>query len=123
MRFKASKLFDWWSVPHFLFGVVMAFVAITFSFSESYVFLVTLILAILWEFLEKRYRIGEAPGNGTVDVLLPLIAFGITIPLVDHINPNPEHYQALLIVVTLLYIFTNFFAWRARFDRDHEFMG
>ncbi len=121
--FNPTKLFDWWSVPHFLFGMVTALVALAFSLSVSRVFLATLALAIVWELLKKRYRISEAPGNGTVDVLLPLIAFGITFLLVDRVGVNPEHYQALLIVTSFLYVSVNFFAWRARLERDREFQG
>ena len=121
--FNPKKLFDWWSVPHFMFGMVTALAALAFSLSVPRVFLATLALAIVWELLEKRYRISEAPGNGAVDVILPLIAFAITLVLVDRADPNPDHHMALLIVATLLYIFVNFFAWRARIERDREFQG
>ncbi|MFZ2300180.1 MAG: hypothetical protein WAW00_03535 [Candidatus Moraniibacteriota bacterium] len=121
--FDLKKLFDWWSVPHFLFGMVTALTTITFSFPIFYAFFATLILALLWELLETRYRISEAPGNGTIDVILPLIAFGITFLLVDRMDPNPEHHRSLLIVVSILYLATNFFAWRARLERDREFLG
>lgn len=119
--FDMKKLFDWWSVPHFLFGMITALTAIVFSFPTSYAFFATLYLALFWELLEKKYRLSEAPGNALIDILLPLSAFGITLLLVNRTDPNPEHHTALLIAVSLLYLCVNFFAWRARFDRDREF--
>lgn len=118
-----KKLIDPWSVPHFLFGMVTALVAIVFSFPASYAFFATLYLALFWELLEKRYRLSEAPGNALIDIFLPLLAFGITFMLVDRADPHPERHMALLIVVFLVYVATNFFAWRARFERDRDFRG
>lgn len=121
--FDTKKLFDWWSVPHFLFGMVMALAAIVFSFPTSYAFFATLYLALFWELLEKRYRLSEAPGNALIDILLPLFAFGMTFMLVNQADPDPDRQSALLIVVVLLYLSVNFFAWRARFENDREFQG
>lgn len=126
MRKKCSSLhkaFDWWSVPHFLFGMVMALGALVFSLPVFPFFFVTLILAIFWELLEKRYRIREASSNTLIDILLPLIAFVITLFLVDQADANPEHHRSLFTIVSLLYSSINFFAWRARFNRDGEFQN
>ena len=117
------RALDWWSVPHFLFGMVVALGAFVFSLPVLPFFFATLILALFWELLEKRYRIDEASGNTLIDILLPLIAFVITLFLVDQVDANPEHYRALFAIVFLLYIAINFFAWRARFERDGEFLG
>jgi hypothetical protein len=121
--FDAKKLFDWWSVPHFMFGIVTALAAISFSWGAGYAFLGTLVLALLWELLEKYVRLSEAPGNGWVDVVLPLLAFVMTYFLVDQAALNHDRHLALLTITVLLYLFINFIAWRARFERDEDFWG
>jgi len=118
-----KKMLDWWSVPHFLFGMVTALVAMVFSVPVFHGFLATLYLAIFWELLEKRYRLSEAPGNAPVDILLPLLAFGMTFLLVGQSHPEPDRVASLLVVIFLLYMAVNFFSWRARFERDQEFLG
>lgn len=121
--FDPKKLFDWWSVPHFLFGMVMALFAIVFSLPLSYVLFMMFFLALLWEILEQRYILFEIPVNVMIDILLPFLSFGITSILVARADPDPERVSGLLIIVFLLYCVINFFAWRARFDRDREFLG
>ncbi|MBP9728509.1 MAG: hypothetical protein KBD27_04000 [Candidatus Moranbacteria bacterium] len=121
--FDPNKLFDWWSVPHFMFGVVTALAAIAFYWPAFYVFVGTLILALFWELLEKYVRLSEAPGNGWVDVVLPLLAFVITFLLVDQAELNHERHLGLLLITVLLYLFINMIAWRARFEKDEEFLG
>lgn len=121
--FRPSKLFDWWSVPHFMFGIVMALAAISFSWDMYLTLLWTLILALLWELLEKYVRLSEAPGNGWVDVMLPFLAFALTSVLVDQAALNHERHLGLLVITVLLYGFVNMIAWRARFEKDHDFLA
>lgn len=121
--FDAKKLFDWWSVPHFMFGIVTALFAISFTWPAPYVFLGTLVLALLWELLEKYVRLSEAPGNGWIDVVLPLIAFVMTYLLVDQAALNHDRHLGLLTITLLLYFFINLIAWRARFEKDQDFLG
>lgn len=118
---NVRKLIDPWSAPHFLFGTVMAFVVIVFSLPVMTTFFAMLIIALLWEWLEKYFRLSEAPGNAGMDVLLPLFAFAVTFFFVNTTNMSAEQGQALLIISIFLYIFVNFFAWRARFEHDREF--
>ena len=121
--FDAKKLFFFFSVPHFMFGIVMALFAISFSWPASYTFLGMLVLALLWELLEKYVRLSEAPGNGWVDVVLPLLAFVITYLLVDQAALNHDRHLGLLTITLLLYLFINLIAWRARFEKDEDFLG
>ncbi|MDD2766186.1 MAG: hypothetical protein PHH40_00295 [Candidatus Moranbacteria bacterium] len=118
-----KKLIDFWSIPHFLFGTLLALATITFVLSIEYMFLVTLFLAIVWELIEMKWRLCEAPGNGFVDVLLALVGFTVTFLLVNRVGVSPERYGSLLIFTTLLFLCLNFFAWRARFEHDREFQG
>jgi hypothetical protein len=121
--FDPSKLFDWWSVPHFMFGVVTALFAISYSWPAFQTFVGTLILALLWELLEKYVRLSEAPGNGWIDVVLPLLAFVMTYLLVDQAALNHDRHVGLLTITLLLYLFINLIAWRARFEKDEDFLG
>lgn len=121
--FDPRKLFDWWSVPHFMFGIVIALAAISFSWPTFPTFLGMLVMALLWELLEKYVRLSEAPGNGWVDVVLPLIGFVITYLLVDQATLNHERHLGLLTITVLLYGFINLIAWQARFDKDQDFLG
>lgn len=121
--FDARKLFDWWSVPHFMFGVVTALFAISYSWPAFETFVGTLILALLWELLEKYVRLSEAPGNGWIDVVLPLLAFVMTYLLVDQAALNHDRHVGLLTITLLLYVFINMIAWRARFEKDEDFLG
>lgn len=121
--FDPKKLFDWWSVPHFMFGIVTALAAISFSWDVFSTFLGTIILALLWELLEKFVRLSEAPGNGWVDVVLPLMAFVMTVLLVDQAELNHDRHLGLLTITLLLYGFINLIAWRARFEKDQDFLG
>lgn len=121
--FDANKLFDWWSVPHFMFGVVICLAAISFSWPIFLAFIMTLILALLWELLEKYVRLSEAPGNGWVDVVLALTGFVITLLLIDQAELNHERHVGLFVMTLLLYLFINMIAWRARFEKDEEFLG
>lgn len=120
--FDSRKLFDWWSVSHFMFGIVIAFLVITFSWSVWYAFIGMLVLALLWELFEKYIRLREAPGNSLVDIVLPLLAFTMTFLLVDKAALNHDRHLALLLMTLLLYGFINMIAWRARFEKDQDFL-
>ena len=65
-------LLDAWSIPHFLFGMVMALVAIVFQLPILTTFVVLVVIAILWEFFEMRMKLRENLWNVISDVLLPL---------------------------------------------------
>lgn len=118
-----KKVIDPWSVPHFLFGMVAALGALVFSWPLLEMFFVTLAIAILWEFAEMRMRLREAEWNVMSDVLLPLVAYGLTVGLVDQAGIDARHRESLLIVSLILYLFTNAYAWLARLERDREFMS
>jgi hypothetical protein len=51
---------DFWSVPHFLFGVLIAMIVQVFSFPAVPLFMVMLSIAILWEIVEMRLKIRES---------------------------------------------------------------
>lgn len=118
------KLIDFWSVPHFLFGVVAALVAVVFEYPFTYAFYVTLTIALLWEVFEAKYRLGEVSINVLSDIALPLVAFPITYVLASHEAITFEHRVTLLVITGIIYIYSNVVAWRARLeDRDPDFLS
>lgn len=119
---RVRRLLDPWSVPHFLFGMVVALAAITWSWPLVAAFLATLIAAVLWEYVEHRVGIHEYSENQWMDVVLPLFAFVITLLLVNQAPLEHDHHLALFVSVFLLFGFTNAAAWRARLQHDREFL-
>ncbi len=114
---------DFWSIPHFLFGAVTALGAETIGLSFGVGFFSTLGIAILWELFEKRMKIGENIRNVLSDIVLPLVAFPATWLYAEQVAIAPERRLALFVTVTILHIFINFLAWRARAEKDREFMA
>jgi len=121
--FRIGRLIDYWSIPHFLFGTVMAFGAAMLSYSFPQTFLVTFVLALLWEYTERRFRLREAPGNSTMDVVLALISVGITFVFAESLDRALISSGALFVVAGILFLCVNYFAWVGRFDHEREFRG
>jgi len=120
-RFDAKKIIDYWSIPHFLFGTVMALLAVTFLLPFEFVLALTLSLAVLWEILEIWTGLQESFINRMSDIVLALLSFAITFSMTNHIHRNITHPDSLLVIAILFFFSVNFFAWRARFEHDHEF--
>lgn len=118
-----SRLLDPWSVPHFLFGMVMALGVITFDWPLFPTLFILLSTAFLWEYAERSWGILERKGNPGMDIALPVLAFGLTFLLVDQALLHTEKSFALFVSVLLLFIFANAAAWRARIQKDKSFLG
>ncbi len=117
-----KRWLDPWSVPHFLFGMVLALAGITFYWPLVVTFLALVILAFLWEYIERQVGIHESKGNPKMDVVLPILAFWATFLLVDRAPLHKEQHMALFICVLLLFIFLNLVAWRARLQKEKGFL-
>jgi hypothetical protein len=61
---KELRYVDWWSVPHFLSGVLLAMFGIGVAWVAA--------LAIAWELIEITAAVDEYPTNRVVDVVLAL---------------------------------------------------
>lgn len=116
-----NRLLDFWSVPHFLFGVVSALITVAFAFPEWPMFFATLGGAILWEIFESRFDLGEVSWNVASDILLPLTAFPVTFSFATHPLVTQEHRVLLLVVAFFVFVYVNAIAWRARFEGDSDF--
>lgn len=115
------ELIDFWSIPHFLFGVVTALLAVVFSIPSGPMFILTLIGAMLWEWFESRNGIKETLRNRISDILFPLISFPVTYLYARYAVDEPEHRRALLAIVSIVFFYVNFMAWKARFEHDGDF--
>lgn len=120
---KNRLIIDFWSVPHFLAGVVTGLAASAFSWDPVVVFAATLLLAIVWEFFEKSIEVGEGLRNVISDIVLPLVAFPVTYLYAEHAVTTHERRLALLVAVLGVYTYINFIAWRARSERDGDFLN
>ena len=116
-----SKLIDFWSVPHFLAGVVAALIAVVFVLPPVPMFFATLVIAILWELFESRLHFGEVSWNVASDIILPLLAFPVVFLLANRPELGMEHRVFLLAIASFIYIYTNIIAWQARLDGDIDF--
>jgi hypothetical protein len=83
-RFLSNRAFwerryiDMWTIPHTLFGVVVAFTLINFSSVGFWVGLaITTVLAIFWEAFERITKIGneEYVSNSIGDIIVADIGF------------------------------------------------
>jgi hypothetical protein len=115
------KLIDFWSVPHFLAGVVAALIAVVFSLPPVPMFFATLVLAVLWELFEAHFDLGEVSWNVASDIALPLLSFPLTFMLASRPEMEAEHRVLLLVIASSIYIYTNVVSWGARLDGDGDF--
>ena len=120
---KPADFIDMWSVPHFLLGTLIAMFGRVFDYPALPLLLVTLIIAILWEWVEMRLRIRESQLNVVSDILMPLFAYVVTLWLAGGERTTHEQRVALLIVTIIFYTLVSYAAWRARFDDDPDFQG
>lgn len=113
---------DYWSMPHFLLGTLIALIGRVLDFPSFPLFFVTLIVAVLWEFVEMQLRIREAKVNVISDIVMPLFAYIVTLWLTGADSMQQEQYLALLSVTIIFYVLASYAAWTARFGRDPDFL-
>lgn len=116
-----GRAFDLWSIPHFLFGILMAFVPPLMGISFSMMLTLTAILAVLWELFEMYIGIKETILNSLLDVFLPIVAYILT----SYILLSSSYHRDNLIVIAtaffILYLFTNISGWLAYRRRNRDF--
>ncbi|MEK7144946.1 MAG: hypothetical protein AAB794_03800 [Patescibacteria group bacterium] len=118
---KQGKALDLWSIPHFLFGILMGMLPPLIGISLLTALSLTLILALLWELYEKLVEIKETFLNSVFDVILPIVAF-TCISLVFHFYSfHPNDILVVAIAIFVLYVFTNLSGWLAYRRRKHDF--
>lgn len=118
---KKGRAFDLWSIPHFLFGILMAFASSLTELSFSFALVLTLVLAVLWELFEMRLGIQETVLNSLLDVFLPIAAYIITSYVLLLQPYHREDIGVVSIAVLILYLFTNISGWLAYRRRSRDF--
>lgn len=98
-------------------------VTVVFGFPPLPLFFVTLTVAVLWEFFEMHVGIRETRMNVVSDLLMPLLAYVVTLWLLGAPGMTHEHQVALLTVTIIFYSLTSYAAWQARFSEDPDFLG
>ncbi|MCR4333814.1 MAG: hypothetical protein NUV60_02265 [Patescibacteria group bacterium] len=119
---RKGRAFDLWSIPHFLFGILMAALSPLTGIPFLTILAFTIILAMLWEIYEKFVDIKETTQNSLLDIILPVVAFILTSYL---FLLYPLHHDDLLIVtiaVLILFLFTNISGWFAYLRRNRNFI-
>jgi len=120
---QRGKAFDLWSIPHFLFGVLMGAIPQLVGVPLLTAFILMTVLAILWEIFEKLVNVKESIQNILLDISLPVFSFTLTSFI---IFVYPIHTSDLTVVasaVLFLYIFTNISGWLAYRRRQRDFRG
>lgn len=118
---KKGQVFDLWSVPHFFFGILTAFLPGLTGISLLTALAFTLILAMSWEVYEKLVEIKETMANSLFDIILSIVAFTLTSYVVNY---YAFQYQDLLVIagaVFIVYVFTNVSGWLAYRRRNRDF--
>lgn len=119
---KRGRALDLWSIPHFLFGILMAFVPPLTGLSLLAALSLTLILALVWELYEKLVDIKETVLNSLFDIILPIVAFTSTSYALLAYPLHPHDLLVVVSAVLFLYIFTNLSGWLAYRRRNRDFM-
>lgn len=120
---QKGKAFDLWSIPHFLFGMLMAFLPYVTTVSLISSFALMLLFAVLWELYEKFIHINETLTNNLFDVLLPVISFVFLSMFLEKSEISRTTIWVLFGATLLIYVFTNISGWLAFRRRQKEFMN
>lgn len=114
---ERRKGLDLWSVPHFLFGVLMAAAPPLLDVSLLTALALTVVLALLWELYEKIVGIQETLLNGLFDLILPIMSFALTSYALRAYPLEIETLQNATGAVFALYMVMNLWGWFAHLKR------
>lgn len=121
-RWRKGRAFDLWSIPHFLFGVLMAFSPGVTGISLPTALSLTIILAMLWEVYEKFIDIKETVQNILLDIILPIASFMLTSYMLHRFPLSDEQRMLFGGAVLALFAYTNISGWLAFRNRNRAFM-
>ncbi len=119
---QKGKAFDLWSIPHFLFGILTAFLPALTDLSFLTALALTIILGMLWEIYEKFVAIKETVQNSLLDIILPIVAFTLTSYVLRIYSFHREELLVVATAVFIVYAFTNISGWLAYRRRNRDFM-
>ena len=75
--FEEGTYFDMWTVPHFLLGFLTFVFLVDRKIRVNHAILITVAIAIFWEFFEMRVRVEEVLSNRYSDVIISVVGFYI----------------------------------------------
>ncbi|HMP67122.1 MAG TPA: hypothetical protein PKA60_00025 [Candidatus Paceibacterota bacterium] len=114
------KYIDLWTIPHFLIGVIFAFVAIIENFSVFNSFYLLVALAVLWELFEVKYNLTEPFTNRIVDVFASITGFYFAVVLIDYFDPQGDLFRNILYFLMIIYVVSNIIGWLCKHLRDSK---
>jgi len=118
---QKGRAFDLWSIPHFIFGILTAFLPPLAGFSFLTALALTLILAMLWEIYEKFADIKETIENSLLDIILPIVAFTLTSYALRMYSFHEDDLWVVAVALFVLYAYTNISGWLAYRRRHRDF--
>jgi len=110
----AGQWVDLWSIPHTLFGVMVAFIAVLIGVRLVIAFGAAAALAAFWEVFERVSGVGhtEAPTNSLMDMVLALIGFGLGVLILRRIK-SEDGRRVFIAIVAVIWGLSNFLGWLA----------
>lgn len=108
---REGKYLDLWSVPHFLSGMVVAFVLFFLNYAGSAAFVIAFLVLVAYEMFEVIAKIEETRWNRILDVVVGMMSFTPTFLLLPSV---PQAWAiGTFVVVVILDSVLSFFGWRA----------
>jgi hypothetical protein len=98
---KHDRLFDMWSVTHFLTGTMIGSLFSFFDFNLVYSALIAFCLLMCWEIYEFIKKTGESYRNSISDVFVGIVGFFFSYNLLFNHNLNDK------VLMSLLFLFLN----------------
>ena len=115
--------FDLWSIPHFLFGVLMGMLPLLTGVSFVMGCVFTAFLAVSWEVFEKSIlRVRETTQNVILDVVLALLGYALVAHLLFLYPLHRQDAWMTFIAIGVLYLFMNLSGWLAYRRRQRDLM-
>lgn len=118
---KRGRAFDLWSIPHFLFGVLMCIVSALMAIPVFIAFTFTGLLAVFWEIAEEYMGVRENILNSFSDIVLSIMAFVLTYQALLAYPLNFDTLMVIFVAVLSIYTFTNVSGWLAFRRRNRAF--
>lgn len=113
VRIWENRYVDLWVVPHFLKGVILAFIATIFRLKFWLGFWVTFGIAALWEIFEHLAGVREYFTNRVADILFSLLAFIIFYKLFSNTKWSSRARDIIFAAVVAIWIAANIIGWIA----------
>jgi hypothetical protein len=106
---------DLWSIPHFFFGFLSFYLLLKINLKKSSSFIIVIIFAILWEFIEYFTPVQEYVTNIITDVVLAGVGF-LFAGFIKIIKPNND--SLIIKISTFIFVISGLLGYTASFIRN-----